>query len=85
MKAFACQAGVSYSSLCRWRREFRVAACPATTAFVEVVARDTSSPASPAGGGIDPALEIVLAAGIVVRVGHDVDDALLRRVVRALG
>jgi hypothetical protein len=78
-RQFADQAGVSSTTFDRWRREVGSSA-----AFVEVVARDAASPARAVGGGIDPAVEIALPGGVVVRVGHDVDEVLLRRVVRAL-
>lgn len=78
---FARQAGVSYSTLYKWRRELGN-----TAAFVEAVARDAVLPARPvgAGAGAGSAVEIALLTGVVVRVGRDVDEALLRRVVRAL-
>jgi len=70
---------VSSTTLERWRREVARSA-----AFVEVVARDAALPARAVGAGIDRSVEIALPGGVVVRVGHDVDEVLLRRVVRAL-
>jgi transposase-like protein len=77
--AFARRVGVSYSTLYKWRRELG-----ARATFVEVVPRGAAVPARPSRAGIDPAVEIALPTGVVVRVGRDVDEALLRLVVRAL-
>ena len=74
---FAVGAGVSAWTLYKWRRELR----SGVAGFVEVVP-DESAPLD--GGELDPALEIVLPGGTVVRVGRDVAEALLRRIVVAL-
>lgn len=78
-RQFAEQAGVSCTTVERWRREVGRSA-----AFVEIVGRDAAPAAGGVGGGIDPAMEISLPGGVVVRVGQHVDEVLLRRVVRAL-
>lgn len=70
---------MSYSTLYKWRREVS-----APSRFVEIVPRRAASSAQPEENGLAPALEIMLPAGVVVRVGRDVDEAMLRRVVRAL-
>jgi hypothetical protein len=77
---FARQSGVSYSSLCRWRREFDRAA----PAFVEVVADHGAADEPVDGGGMHVGVEIAFPTGVVVRVGCEVDEPLLRRVVRAV-
>ena len=76
---FAREAGVSYSSLCRWRREFGPA-----PAFAEVVARDVVADERTDGGGMHAGVEIAFPTGVLVRVGSEVDESLLRRVVRVL-
>ena len=75
---FARQAGVSHSTLYKWRRELGRAA------FVEAVAGDPVTPGGPEGIEAGSLIQIGLPCGAVVQVGRDVDEALLRRVVLAL-
>ena len=76
---FAHRAKVSPWTLYKWRREFG-----APGRFVEVVARGAAGGPPPEDAGREPVLEIALPAGILLRVGRDVDVDLLRRVVLAL-
>ncbi len=78
-RKFAARAGVSHWTLYTWRRDLR-----RRGRFVELVPEASLPAARPVRDERDPALEIALPGGIVVRVGRDVDEALLRRVVLAL-
>jgi hypothetical protein len=79
--------GVSVSTFHYWRRRR-----PARFVEVEVVSagadRNSVSLAgarggSAAGAGAAPAIEIAAPGGAVIRLGRDVDEDLLRRVLRA--
>jgi len=79
--AFARQAGVSFATLYRWRRELEP---EAGEKFIELVGRDAAKHGRIDAGELASALEIALPAGIVIRVGCGADEALVRVVVQAL-
>jgi transposase len=72
------QYGVGRSLIHNWRRQQAVAMLGATVRFTPVAV----STGKPRSGG---AIEIELAGGVLVRVDAAVDEAALRRVLRALG
>jgi transposase len=73
------QYGVGRSLIHNWRRQEAVAMLGATVRFAPVsVAQEKSAP----DGGT---IEIELDGGVRVRVDGSVDEAALRRVLRALG
>jgi hypothetical protein len=87
LAAYCRSRGVSVSTFHYWRRRR-----PAPFVEVEVVAagagREPASSAGAGGGpaagaGAAPAIEIAAPGGAVIRLRRDVDDELLRRVLRA--
>lgn len=72
-----------------WRleREDRqnAAAEPARFLSVEVAVEPAEEAANPAVAAVDDRIEIVLAAGLMVRVGAGFDAAALQRVLGVLG
>ena len=73
------QYGVGRSLIHNWRRQQAVAMLGATVRFAAV----SVAPEKPAPGV--GAIEIELDSGVRVRVDGSVDEAALRRVLRALG
>ena len=73
------QYGVGRSLIHNWRRQEAVAMLGATVRFAPV----SVAPEKPAPGG--GTIEIELDGGVRVRVDGTVDEAALRRVLRALG
>ena len=77
-REFAEIEGVNPKSLSGYKSHFARQARERTPQLVKV--RVTSQATEPS-----TALEIVLANGVVLRVAEDVEEALLRKVARALG
>jgi len=71
--------GVGRSLIHNWRRQQAMAMLGATVRFAPV----SVAPEKPAPGG--GTIEIELGDGVRVRVDASVDEAALRRVLRALG
>ncbi len=74
--AFCAERGLKPSTFFAWRRRLVGAAESAGNGFVELMTRRDEASA--------PGLELVLARGVVVRVGQGFDADLLRRVVETL-
>jgi transposase len=92
VRAVAARHDVYPSLLHSWRRQVREGRLGTNEAPSFVPVRLTEAPASTAGaasppvterGGADT-IEITLADGTAIKVGHDVSLAVLRRVVTAL-
>ena len=71
--------GLGRSLIHNWRRQEAVAMLGATVRFAPV----SVTPEKPASSG--SGIEIELDGGVRVRVDGSVDEAALRRVLRALG
>jgi len=73
--AFARRHGLVEQRVHTWKRRF-AAEATRSVPFVSVRIKERTKPAAVRGSG----LELVLRGGHTVRVGHDFDAALLRRV-----
>lgn len=78
-RVFAAIEGVNPKSLSGYKSHFAREARERTPQLVKVRVTGHDSERSTS------AIEVVLASGIVVRVAKDFDEALLRKVARALG
>ena len=77
MRAFALREGLNVGSLSAWQRRFRVESTPATT-FAPLVVQNSSNKQQ-------QAFELTLRDGIALRIPPDFDEAMLTRIVRAIG
>ena len=77
VRAFALREGLNVGSLSAWQRRFRGESA-STTTFAPLVVE--SSPAKSQQG-----FELTLRDGMGLRIPADFDEAVLTRIVRALG
>lgn len=77
LRAFALREGFNVGSLSAWQRRFRVESAPTTT-FAPLVVESRAAPGK-------QAFELTLRDGLGLKIPADFDEAMLTRIVRALG